>query len=56
MYEGPAPNNEESAAITFNTSVAQGNITSPHLCNIFINALVRMLMITGQNENIGHGL
>jgi len=56
MYEGPAQNNEESATITFNTGVAQRDITSPQLFNIFINALVRMLMIIGQNENIGHGL
>jgi len=33
IYEGAtvrlAPNNEESATITFNTGVAQGSITSP---------------------------
>ena len=36
--------------------VAQGSITSPQLFNIFINALLRMLTVTGQNENISHGL
>jgi len=60
IYEGAtvtlAPNDEESATITFNTDVAQGNITSPQLFNIFINALLRMLAVTGQNENISHGL
>jgi len=57
IYEGAtvrlAPNDEESATITFNTSVAQGSITSPQLFNIFINALLRTLTVTlGQNENI----
>jgi len=33
-----APNDEESATITFNTGVAQSSITSPQLFNIFINA------------------
>jgi len=60
IYEGAtvrlAPNNEESATITFNTGVAQGSITSPQLFNIFMNALPRMLTVTGQNEDISHGL
>jgi len=60
MYEGAtvrlAPNDEESATITFNTGVAQGSITSPKLFNIFINALLHMLTVTGQNEDISHGL
>ena len=52
-----APNDEESVTITFNTGVAQGSITSPQLFNIFINALLRMLKVTGQNdEDISHGL
>jgi len=51
-----APTNEESATITFNTGVAQGSITSPQLFNIFINALLRVLAVTGQNEDISHGL
>jgi len=51
-----APNNDESVAITINTGVAQGSIMSPQLCNIFINALLRMLTVTGQNEDISHGL
>ena len=59
-YEGAtvrlAQNDEESATITFNTGVAQGSITSPQLFNIFINALLRMLTVTGQNEDISHGL
>ena len=42
--------------ITFNTGVAQGSITFLQLFNIFINALLRMLAVTGQNENIRHGL
>jgi len=60
MYEGTAvrlaPNDEEISTITFNTGVAQGNITSPQLFNIFVNALLRMLTATGQNEDISHGL
>ena len=60
IYEGAtvrlAPNDEESSTITFNTGVAQGSITSPQLFNIFINTLLRMLTVTGQNENICHGL
>jgi len=47
---------EKSATITFNTGVAQGSITSPQLFNIFINALLRMLTVTGQNEDISHRL
>ena len=50
------PNDEASATITFNTGVAQGSITSPQLFNTFINALLRMLTVTGQNEDISHGL
>ena len=60
IYEGAtvrlAPNDEASATITFNTGVAQGSITSPQLFNIFINALLHMLKVTGQNEDISHGL
>jgi len=60
IYEGGtvrlAPNDEESATITFNTGVAQGSITSPQLFKKFINALLRMLKVTGQNEDISHGL
>jgi len=60
IYEGAtvrlAPNDEKSATVAFNTGVAQGSITSPQLCNIFINALLRMLTVTGQNEDISHGL
>jgi len=60
IYEGNtvrlAPNDEESATIFFNTGVAQGSIKSPQLFNIFINALLRMLTVTGQNEDISHGL
>jgi len=37
--------------MTFNTGVAQGSITSLQLFNIFINALLRMLTVTGQNED-----
>ena len=51
-----APNDAESATITFDTGVAQGSITSPQLFNIFINALLRMLTATGQNQGAGHGL
>ena len=60
IYDGATvrlvPNDEESATITFNTGVAQGSITSPQLFNIFINALLRMLIVTGQNGDISHGL
>jgi len=35
-----APNDAESATITFDTGVAQGSITSLQLINIFINALL----------------
>ena len=55
IYEGAtvrlAPNDEASATITFNTGVAPGSITFPQLFNIFINALLRMLAVTGQNED-----
>jgi len=51
-----APNDADSATITFDTGVAQGSITSPQLFNIFINALLRMLTATGQNQGISHGL
>jgi len=51
-----ASNDTESATITFDTGVAQGSITSPQLFNIFINALLRMLTATGQNQGISHGL
>jgi len=38
IYDGAtvilAPNDEESATITFNTGVVQGSITSPQLFNI----------------------
>jgi len=44
-----APNDAESAKITFDTGVARGSITSPQLFNIFLNALLRMLTVTGQN-------
>jgi len=47
-----APNDAESATITFDTGVTQGSITSPQLFNIFINALLRMLTATGQNQGI----
>ena len=60
MYEGTnvrlAPHDQESATITFNTGVAQDSITSLQLFNIFINALLRMLTIAGQNEDISDGL
>jgi len=51
-----APNDAESATITFDTGVAQGSITSPQLFNIFINVLLRMLTATGQNQGISHSL
>jgi len=51
-----APKDAESATITFDTGVAQGSITSPHLFNIFINTLLQMLTATGQNREISHGL
>jgi len=52
----PAPNNEGSATITFSTGVAQGSIMSSQLFKKFINALLRMLTVTGQNEDISHVL
>ena len=51
-----APNDAESATITFDTGVAQGSITSSQLFNIFVNALLWMLTATGQNQGISHGL
>ena len=51
-----APNDAESAIITFNTDVAQGSITSPQLFNIITNALLQMFTATGQNQGIKHGL
>ena len=60
IYEGAtirlAPNDEESATITFNTGVAKGSIKSPQLFNMFINAMLRMLTVTGQNGNFSHRL
>jgi len=60
IYEGDtvrlAPNNEESARIAFNAGVAPGSVTSLQLFNIFINALLSMLTVTGQNQDISHGL
>ena len=47
-----APNDAESATITFDTGVAQGSITSPQLFNIFINALMRMLTASGERGRI----
>jgi len=59
IYEGAtvrlAPNDEAGATITLNTGVAQDSITSPQLFNIFINALLRMLTVRGQNEELGTG-
>ena len=49
-----APNDAQSATISFYTGVVQGSITSPQLFNIFINALLRMLTATGQNQRISH--
>ena len=45
-----------SVTITFDTGVAQGSITPPQLFNILINALLRMLTATGQNQGISRGL
>jgi len=46
----------KSATITFSTGLAQGSITSPQIFNISIDALLRMLTVTGQNEDNSHGL
>jgi len=51
-----APNDAQSATITFDTGVVQGSIMSQQLFNIFINTLLRMLTVTGQNQGISHGL
>jgi hypothetical protein len=51
-----APNDHESATITFDTGVAQGSVLSPILFIIFINALIRLLTATGKKHNISHGL
>jgi len=60
IYEGVvvrmAPNDQASATITSNTDVAQSSITSPQLYNFFINALLRILTVTGQNEDTSHRL
>jgi len=42
-----APNDAESAKITFDKGVAQGSITCPQLLDIFTKALLRMLTATG---------
>ena len=43
-----APNDAESAKITFDIDAAQGSVTSPQLFrgHIFINVLMRMLTVT----------
>jgi len=46
-----APNDAESAKITFDIDVAQGSVTSPQLFHIFINVLMRMLTVTRQNQS-----
>jgi len=51
-----APNNAQSATITFDTGIAQGSITPPQLFNILINVPLRMLTASGQNHGISHGL
>jgi len=51
-----APKDAESATITFDTGVVQGSIPFPLLFKIFINALLRMLTATGQNQGISHRL
>jgi len=51
-----ASNNEESATIICNIGVAQVSITSMQFSNIFINALLRMSTVKGQNEDISHVL
>ena len=51
-----APNNAQSATITFDTGIAQGSITPPQLFNILINVPLRMLTASGQNQGISHGL
>jgi len=51
-----APNDAESATSTFDTGVEQASITSAQLFNISINALLRMLTATGQNQGISRGL
>jgi len=51
-----APNDAQSATITFDTGVLQGRFMSQQLFNIFINTLLRMLKVTGQNQGISHGL
>jgi len=51
-----APNDAESATITFDTGVAQESITSPQVFNLFINALLQMLTATGQNQGTSHGV
>jgi hypothetical protein len=47
-----APNDAENATITFHTGIAQGSITIPQLFKILINALLRRLTATGQNQGI----
>jgi len=51
-----APNDAESATITFDTGVAQEIITFPQLFKILITALLRMLTAIGQNQGFSHGL
>jgi len=49
-----AANDAGSATITFDTGVSQESITSSQLFNIFINALLRMLTATRQNQAFWH--
>ena len=45
-----------AATITFDTGVAQGSVLSPMLFIIFLNALLRLLTVRGQNNCLCHGL
>ena len=51
-----APNDPQSATITFDTGVAQGSALSPLLFLIFMNALLGLITDRGWKLHVSHGL